>query len=376
MTHIVTTRYGTMECLGGDSVVSRSLIRYGEWAEDELTLLAHFVRPGMTVMDVGAFLGTHTLALASMVGAQGTVHSFEPRAGIRAILERNIQRNELTQVRLHNCALGAAVAQLEVPAIDIESEANFGGLAIEALDGDTAEPTETITIERLDDLGITRVDVIKLDAEGMEADVLAGAALTIAGSRPVLLAECNDLERGSRTLRAYFDLGYSVYGVLSPAYNPANLRAEGENIFGDGAEVSLLAIPGEQQMALIDPTLQARLAAIHTLDDLALLLLHKAQYPAEVLAQCTAASVLGMDYLSPLARRQRELISELEAAARSAIDRAQEAERRESRATRGAAATQAAVESLQRTLANPARHNPGSWLHWARRLQRLLGIGS
>lgn len=413
MTEIVQTRYGTMECLRGDGVVSRSLMRYGEWAQVELDLLAMLVRPGMVVLDVGAFLGTHTLALATMVGPQGVVHSFEPRAGIGEILRRNVERNGLGQVRVHGYALGAATARLELPWIDLDGEANFGGLSLEGQGpAAVAGATETIAIERLDDLNLGRVDFIKLDAEGMEAEVLAGAARTIAQHRPLLFAECNDLERGGRTLAVCLSMGYWVGGVLSPAFNPANLRGDSDNIFGEAVEASLVALPREKTglLSVLADT-DCRLAPITTLDDLALLLLHKAQYPAEVLAAGPAFSVLGHDYPSPLARRQRDLIAELEHAVGPALHRAQDAERRaeaaeqcanlaehraelaerranlaEDRAelaerrvelgVRGAAGAQAAVAYLQRSHAQAARYRRTSLTYWAERLRSRLRGGS
>lgn len=370
MTKIAQTRYGEMECLSSDSVVSRSLMRYGEWAQLELDLLGALVRPGMAVLDVGAFLGTHTLALAAMVGPQGLVHSFEPRASIREVLRRNVERNGLGQVTVHACALGANSARLDIPAIDLDSETNFGGLALEGSNTGSTAAAETIDIRRLDDLNLGRVDFAKIDAEGMEADVLEGAAHTLANYRPVFFAECNDLERGSRTLAGCLSRGYQVFGLLSPAYNPENLRGDPDNIFGDAAEASLLAVPLEKTQLLSGhPELARQLAPITTLDDLALLLMHKAQYPVEVLAHGTAAPVLGMKYLSPLARQQRDLITELEAATRAAYDRAEAAECRAELAAKGAAATEAAVAHLQRTQELAGRYQGSSLVYLAERLR-------
>lgn len=326
MTKMVITRYGTMECLDNDSVVSSSLLRYGEWAQSELDLIAGLVRPGAVVLDVGAFLGTHTVALASMVGPTGRVHSFEPRAAIRAILERNAQRNGLQQVTVYPCALGAQARILALPLIDLESEANFGGLALEG-SVMAGQQTETIRIERLDDLVSGPVDFIKVDAEGMEADVLAGAPALLAASQPVLFAECNDLEHGYRVMRTCLEFGYEVYGVLSPAYNPGNLRADKENIFGEASEASLMALP-PGRLATLDSTLKAQLVPLASLDDLALLMLHKPQYSVEVLATSSAALMLDIDYPSPMARRLSDEVAELRAAVLGALNRALAAEQR------------------------------------------------
>jgi FkbM family methyltransferase len=364
MRQLATTRYGTMECLSSDSVVSRALLRYGEWAQLELDLIAGLVRPGNVALDVGAFLGTHTLALAAMVGPTGQVHSFEPRAAIRAVLEGNVQRNCLLNVTVHPCALGAAAASLALPAIDVDSEANFGGLALEAQAVQDA-PTESIRIERLDDLGLGLLDFIKLDAEGMEAEVLAGARAVLASYRPVLLAECNDLDRGSRTHGICRELGYEVYGVLSPAYNPANLRGDAENIFGAASEASLVALP-PNRAAELHPAVRAQLVPLPTLDDLTLLLLHKVQYPVEVLALSEAAHLLGMDYASPRSRHSDAQVVELHAMLQAAEARVAAAEQQAELAGRAAAAAQAVAANLQR------RGRERAVRGWIRRLRNAL----
>ncbi|UUZ71782.1 FkbM family methyltransferase [Polaromonas sp. P1(28)-8] len=303
MTIIIDTRYGAMECLEGDSIVSTSLIKYGEWAQSELDLLSKIVRPGQTVLDVGSFLGTHTLAFAHMVGSIGKVHSFEPRRDIRSILERNVLRNGLSNVVLHPCALGLADATINIPAVDIAQSGNFGGLSINESIPTDEGVTEGISIKRLDDFVFDRLDFIKVDAEGMEEDVIAGGRSVVHQFRPVLFAECNDLEHGYQTLQQLIALDYQVYGVSSSAFNPGNYRASAENIFGTAVEISLLAVPKEQADSIVGDLDLKQFARICVIDDLNLLMLQKPQYPEEVLARCSAGRVLSLLYPSPLSNR-------------------------------------------------------------------------
>ena len=311
MTPLVKTRYGLMECLDGDSIVSKALIIYGEWAQLELDVLSKIVARGDVVLDVGAFLGTHTLAFARMVGEEGRVHSFEPRETIRQLLAANVSRNGLTQVSVQPCALGAAAASVEIPAVDIDEQKNFGGLAIkEAPAGQTAR-TERIAVLPLDHFSFDRVDFVKIDAEGMEAEVIAGGTRTLAAHRPIVFAECNDLRNGSTTLLACLDMGYMVYGVLSQAFNSDNYNQVSENIFFDGSEASLLAIPAEKVASVAQRLDLSSFARIDSPDALALLLLHKPQYPDEVLAATAAARVLGVEFPSPLSRRREADLREV-----------------------------------------------------------------
>ena len=61
-------RYGVIRFFSKDTVIGTALRTYGEWAENELRLFRHFIPAGATVLDVGAFIGTHALAFSQMVG--------------------------------------------------------------------------------------------------------------------------------------------------------------------------------------------------------------------------------------------------------------------------------------------------------------------
>jgi FkbM family methyltransferase len=313
MTTLVETRYGMLECFDAEPVISNALKLYGEWAQLELEVLERFVPDGGTVLDVGAFIGTHTVALARMVGTAGRVHSFEPRAAVRALLQANAERNRLSQVHVHACALGSADASLDVAGLDADISAdrpvNFGGLRLEEAAVDADGGTERIRVRRLDAFGFDRLDLIKIDVEGMEADVVRGGRETLARCRPVIFAECNDLEKGIDALRAFLSLGHVVFGTISPAYNPRNHRNNPENVFGEAAEVSLLALPPERVADAESKGLLQGLARIDTADALVLLLMHKAQYPFEALASTSAAAALGLDYPSPLSREMRKQLA-------------------------------------------------------------------
>jgi FkbM family methyltransferase len=310
MSSVLETRYGAMECFDRDTVVCEALRLYGEWAQLELELLARFVPIGGTVLDIGAFVGSHTLAFAQMVGAGGLVHSFEPRGAIRRLLQANVDRNSFTQVRVHDCALGRAETTLHIPSVaeDISSEraVNFGALALREAAQGGAEPVEPIAVRPLDAFGFERLDLVKIDAEGMEAEVIGGASATLARHRPLIFAECNDLEVGTDVLRACKALDCLVFGSMTPAYNAANFNGNPENLFGDAGETGLLAVPRERVAALQAQGALDDQAPIDSVDALALLLLQKAQYPAEVLACSSAAAKLGVRYASPLSRMLEE----------------------------------------------------------------------
>jgi FkbM family methyltransferase len=280
----VTTRYGLMEVIERDSIVSQALMMYGEWAQEELNLLGRFIQPGACVLDAGAFIGTHTLAFARMVGVAGKVYAFEPRREIFAYLQRNIALNGASQVRVCNVALGARLARLAMAPLDLLHEDNFGGLAL-ALSSETADEARyDVEIVTLDGMDLSPVDLIKLDVEGMESEVLAGAQAVIARDRPVIFAECNSLGGGAPLLAFAALSEYRVFGYVCPAYDAANFNKCAENIFGPAKELGLVLLPAERVEMYQAVLTQTSLPEVENLDSLACLLLSKPQYFDEVLA--------------------------------------------------------------------------------------------
>lgn len=277
---LIQGRHGTFEVMEGDRIVSESLRWYGEWAENEITILRRFIGEGSVVMDIGAFIGTHTIALGRAVGSTGRVHAFEPRPEVYGVLARNVARNALDTVTLHQAGVSDAPGELVVSAFDPGSVANPGGLSLEK-----ASVGVTASIITIDGLGLDKIDLMKIDVEGMEAHVLRGAQASIATLRPVIFAECNTMEGAKDVLVSFKHAGYSTFGVSYPAYNAENFRKNAGNIFGVNRECALLFIPDER-LPFVD---LGDMAAIKSLDDVVGLLMNKPQYIPEVLPHLKAS---------------------------------------------------------------------------------------
>ncbi len=307
---IVPTKYGKMHIIDSDKVVSQALTLYGEWATDEISLLSQIISPSMCVLDVGAFIGTHSLAFSKFVGKKGKVYSFEPRKEIYAILVENLAINHCKNVTAFNIGLDEKETVLDLPSIDINELVNFGGLA---LDSDFCSPNTDsyqVNISTIDSLGIEQIDVIKLDVEGMERNVLNGAVETITQCRPIVFCECNSLSAGYEILAFCQARQYDTYGFLASAYNPNNFNAIKENIFEDAKELALLLIPQEKTAQTIDKIANMPLLPINTIEDLVLPLLHKPQYSYEVLVNTAAYPSLGIKYPSPILADLYQVIDE------------------------------------------------------------------
>jgi len=271
---LIQAKYGTFELVPGDRIVSESMRWYGEWAENELDILRRFIGDGDVVADIGSFIGTHAIAFARHVGRAGKVLAFEPRPEIFAVLDRNVERNGLTNVRRFNAGISDKAGVLTIAPLSVGDHVNPGGLSLTAASAGVSAELMTI-----DGLALDRLDLMKIDVEGMEAEVLQGAQATITTLRPVVFAECNTMEGASAVLAAFAHGGYTALGATYPAFNKRNYRENESNIFGDSRECALIFVPDEK----LGDIPRSDMRVIDTLDDVVGLLMSKPQYLPEIL---------------------------------------------------------------------------------------------
>jgi FkbM family methyltransferase len=281
----VVTRYGNLLCFADDTIISRSLRLYGEWAQDEIEFLTGLVIPGDVVVDVGAFIGTHTLALAQAVGPEGQVLAFEPNPETARLLRANVARLGLGNIRVSDVAVADGCFQFRNVAARGGAEGCNRGANMVALDRAGApEDTGSPTSVSLDSLRLEACRLIKIDAEGLSAEVLRGARDLLGRLQPLVVAEVNSIAEGAACLEAMSGLGYESWALVFDTFSPDNYNRSTEMLFS-GREVALLLAPAERPF---DPSTQVtssrqHLVRVSTLDDFAVALLAKPQYHADVL---------------------------------------------------------------------------------------------
>jgi FkbM family methyltransferase len=233
--------------LRSDKFIGRSLDFYGEYCEGESELFAQILSPGQVVVEIGANIGPHTLHLAHLVGSQGLVFTFEPQRVIFQILSANIALNEAFHVRAYHAACGDVVGHLKVPHINYDADgSNFGGVSLlDVSDG------EEVPLVALDTFDLPSLRLLKIDVEGMERAVIAGARQQILRHRPVLYLENDRRDQSSALIAAIEALGYDLWWHNPMLFNPENYNGESENIFGRTASFNIVCLPREQDHNVI-----------------------------------------------------------------------------------------------------------------------------
>jgi FkbM family methyltransferase len=213
------------------------------------------VKPGQTVLEIGANIGSHSVALARAC-FPGPLYLFEPQQRVFQILCANLALNDIKNAYAYPEACAEADGVVVVPPIDYSAKGNFGGVSVHA----KVEGVGGLTVRAtaVDRLGLAACHLIKIDVEGFEAQVLRGAAQTIARHRPVLYVE-NDRVAGQQELISLIaGMGYRLYWHTPPLFRADNFNGVAENIFGPVVSLNMLCLPAERKtvvsdLELIDP---------------------------------------------------------------------------------------------------------------------------
>lgn len=156
----------------------------------EERLLSGLALADKVVYDIGAHTGAYSMFFSRQVGPRGTVVAFEPNPGTFARLRRNLEINRIANVRPLPLALGQEAAQRAIYMLPgMPSTASLAPEAHTRLRRRVAMAEVAALDTVAPELNLPPPDFLKIDVEGMETEVLAGATAMLRRWRPDLLIE-------------------------------------------------------------------------------------------------------------------------------------------------------------------------------------------
>lgn len=199
-TIVVPTEYGPLIVNRNDFNQANELMKTGRAVDHrEIMLLGEFmIRRGGVFVDAGGCFGTFAIPMAR---AAKMVHVFEGQPVLCNMIAGAAALNSLSNVRCHNVVLSdwpyAVPSQVELPQYDYDQPMNFGSVEfggeqtemLHQARGTDPEKQERVEVRSLDSYHLQNVTAMKIDVEGMEAQVVAGAKETIQRDRPILYIE-------------------------------------------------------------------------------------------------------------------------------------------------------------------------------------------
>ena len=192
-----------------------------EWMESN-------VKPNDIVLDIGANVGAYSLIMGKLVGEGGMIYSFEPNWVNYHQLNRNIILNDLTNTI---AALNVAVSNSEGIEVFNYQDLEFGsslhtlGKPVNFV-GNVFKPKYTQQVMKMSvdnligDFGVKQPNHMKIDVDGVEADVIEGAMRTISSpSFKSLMVEFNeDFDSDQAAIEKIKSVGFRV---VRKAHNPS-----------------------------------------------------------------------------------------------------------------------------------------------------------
>ena len=167
------------------SAVVRAHLRSGRWESHIAKLLDRYTAPNTNAIDIGAFIGTHTLTLSDSV-KNGKVYSFEPQPWAYEAIKSSLKKNKITNVILKNLGVSDKKNMIKF------CSDSTGGSTICHEKNKKLEKWKyvyNIDIISIDSLKLKNVSMIKIDVEGHELNVLRGLKNTIKINKPNIIIE-------------------------------------------------------------------------------------------------------------------------------------------------------------------------------------------
>ena len=184
----------------------------GFWEIWLTQFFARTVKPGMCVVDIGANFGYYTMLFADMVGAAGKVVAAEPNPDVASLLQRSVNlngfagRTEVLQAAMSDAAGGT------VAFFAPDGEPKNAAMGMGHGGAGTQYFVDVTNLEALANR-IGKIDLIKVDAEGAEAAIIAGMGAALEAQAPAMVLEFNPV-RGTDPA-GLLDRLIAIYGGLT-----------------------------------------------------------------------------------------------------------------------------------------------------------------
>lgn len=169
------------------------------------------------VLDIGANLGLMTYYLSK---AAKEVHAFEPIPSNANNLQKLLIHKNLSNVKVHRCALGDQSGELELILPEVDGVIKQGLSHVKA--DKMTEFNEGVSVKAevhtLDDLKRSelnkKIDGIKIDVENFEYEVFKGALATLKEDKPLVYCELWDNQNRFDCFKLFKELNYGIYELI------------------------------------------------------------------------------------------------------------------------------------------------------------------
>ncbi|MBL8555853.1 MAG: FkbM family methyltransferase [Phenylobacterium sp.] len=212
-----------------DTAVGPCLTRHGEFARPQLDFLVNQASGEAGVfVDAGANIGTISVPFARR-RPDWRVLAIEAHRGLASILSANALSNGCDRVEVIHAAAGPDRRIAEFPTLPLDARVNVGTSSFY----DRETPRLPVLMLPLDQIAPPDTRLVKVDVEGLEPEVLAGATRLINEVRPTWFVEAFYQAHRAGVMETFLRAGYAVYWFYAPWVTRAPLsgvRAEDDTV--------------------------------------------------------------------------------------------------------------------------------------------------
>jgi len=258
--HASVRRGGVNWLLDLKEGIDLAIFLQGRFEPSTAKALRRLVETGDVVLDIGANVGAHTLPLSALVGPNGHVIAFEPTQYAYAKLRANIDANPDLAGRIQAVRVQLTGSDDESPSGSIYSSwpvvGDSTGHPTHAGELKSTAGARAVSLDTfLKEQNIARVDLVKLDVDGYECDVVAGAERTLSKHHPSICFEVAPYvqeERG-HSMRELLDVlarhGYEISRESDDKPLPMD-EVVLRSIIGDGGSINVIGRAGRRKLAV------------------------------------------------------------------------------------------------------------------------------
>jgi FkbM family methyltransferase len=185
--------YGNVKLIENDTGISAHVNNDLIWEADIIEYFEKEYLPGTDAIDIGANVGLHSIALSKIVTKGNNIHSYEMQKEMFSLLSHNTK--DLNVIPFHLGISNKSTTGYYKSHINV---GNPGGINMHFVEDDDLD---TVHVDCLDNIKFeAKVSLVKIDVEGEEANVLAGAINFIKEHKPAIICEiAGGLERDHPT---------------------------------------------------------------------------------------------------------------------------------------------------------------------------------
>jgi len=169
-----------------NSVVAQAHLKGRKWEPKIAAILTKHCKKGTTAVDMGAYIGTHTMSLVDGVGQKGNVITFEPQPWAYKGIKKTLSKNNIKNVKVVNAGLSDKKGKIQFCS---DGSGSSSVCTERSPSKKKWAEVYDIPIVTLDSYNLKNVSIIKVDVEGHELNALNGSKNTIISSKPVIVLE-------------------------------------------------------------------------------------------------------------------------------------------------------------------------------------------